>query len=250
MTVHLYVRSSFSLLDSTIRINDLVRRAKQYGYQALALTDHNVMHGAPVFLRACAREGIRPVFGLEADCMYHDEIVPFLLLAKDNIGFSALMKLSSIIASGTGYCTSEQLIESCRHCFLIVFTEGGWFESAIISEDRDEVTRRLSIMKEELPPFDVALSYMDAALWKARSGMIKRICSAMSVRTCALNRIYYLDEEDSESCRILRGIGQGRTIKDQSLPLITGRSFLNRQAMEQLYDSEDLARTDEIAAQC
>ena len=106
MSVHLYVRSSFSLLDSTIRINDLVHKAKQYGYRSLALTDHNVMHGAPVFLRACAKEGIHPVFGLEADCMYHDEIVPFLLLAKDNIGFSNLMKLSSAIASGAGHCTA------------------------------------------------------------------------------------------------------------------------------------------------
>lgn len=250
MSVHLYVRSSFSLLDSTIRINDLVHKAKQYGYRSLALTDHNVMHGAPVFLRACAKEGIHPVFGLEADCMYHDEIVPFLLLAKDNIGFSNLMKLSSAIASGAGHCTAEQLIESCRHCFLIVFSEGGWFDSAMISENREEVTRRLTIMKEELPPFDVALSYMDAALWKARNSMVKRICSALSIRTCALNLIYYLDEEDSESYRIMRGIGQGRTIKDQSLPLITGRSFLPQQAMEALYESDDLARTDEIADQC
>ena len=74
MSTHLFVRSCFSLLDSTIRIPDLPRRAKELGFDAVALTDHNVLHGAAAFAHACQREGIRPVFGLEADCLFHGKM--------------------------------------------------------------------------------------------------------------------------------------------------------------------------------
>ena len=56
MTTHLFVRSCYTLLDSTIRIPELVSTAKKYGYQSVALTDHHVMHGIARFLHECNKE--------------------------------------------------------------------------------------------------------------------------------------------------------------------------------------------------
>ena len=78
MTAHLMIRSCFTMLGSTIRIQELVSACKQAGYEAAALTDHNVMHGAAAFSHACAKEGIRPIFGLELDVLLEEETVPFL----------------------------------------------------------------------------------------------------------------------------------------------------------------------------
>lgn len=55
MTTHLFVRSCYTLLDSTIRIPELVSTAKKYGYQSVALTDHHVMHGVARFLHECKK---------------------------------------------------------------------------------------------------------------------------------------------------------------------------------------------------
>ena len=38
--VHLHCHSEYSLLDSTIRIQELCSRTKEYGMGAVALTDH------------------------------------------------------------------------------------------------------------------------------------------------------------------------------------------------------------------
>ena len=47
---HLHVHSNYSLLDSTIRIDDLVKTASNDKMSALALTDHGNMFGAFQFV--------------------------------------------------------------------------------------------------------------------------------------------------------------------------------------------------------
>ena len=250
MTAHLMVRSCYSLLASTIRIEPLVKRAAELGYHSLALTDHNVMHGVPAFSHACSQHGIHPVYGLEADCLYHEETVPFLLLAKDNIGYQNLMRLSSEICSGTNTCSTEQLIHGCEHCYLIVYGEGGWFDHELVQSDSQGILEKLQIMKQELPVFDVALSYMDASMWKTRNAELKRIASGLKIRTVALNKIYYLNEQETDAYRVLTGIRRGLTIQDKSLTKSSGRSFRSMEGMAALYDADDLKRTDEIAESC
>ena len=58
MSTHIFVRSCYSFLNSTIRIDALVHKAKKEGYRAVALTDHNVLYGAASFLQACQKENI------------------------------------------------------------------------------------------------------------------------------------------------------------------------------------------------
>jgi DNA polymerase-3 subunit alpha len=38
--VHLHVHTQYSLLDGTIRLEDLLRKAKEYQMPAIAMTDH------------------------------------------------------------------------------------------------------------------------------------------------------------------------------------------------------------------
>ena len=97
MTTHLFVRSCYTLLDSTIRIPELVSTAKKYGYQSVALTDHHVMHGVARFLHECKKEGIHPIIGLEVDVFYHEQKVPFLILSKNNKSNTHMMKRNSKI---------------------------------------------------------------------------------------------------------------------------------------------------------
>ncbi len=42
---HLHVHTEYSLLDGASRIKDLVRRTKELGMDAVAMTDHGVMYG-------------------------------------------------------------------------------------------------------------------------------------------------------------------------------------------------------------
>lgn len=250
MSVHLYTRSSFSLLQSTIRIPSLVKKAKEMGYEAVTLTDHNVMYGAASFIAECKKQNIKGIIGLEVDCFYHEEVVPFLLLCRDNQGYKDLMVLSSILSDSQHTCSLEDLQKASAHCFLIVYGEGGWFDGALVKDDANEIREKLSIMKEELGTFDVALSYNEASLWKIRNEELKRIAQSLQIKTVALNKIYYLEASDASSLKVLRGISKNLTVHDASLTEIKGRYFLSKEEMVKLYEKDDLDRSDEIASMC
>ena len=63
--VHLHVHTEYSLLDGANRIKDIVKKAKDCGMPALAITDHGVMGGCVKFYHACKDAGIKPLIGCE-----------------------------------------------------------------------------------------------------------------------------------------------------------------------------------------
>ena len=63
--VHLHVHTQYSLLDGTIRIEDLLKRAKEYQMPAVAMTDHGNVFGAIDFYQQAYRHGIKPIIGSE-----------------------------------------------------------------------------------------------------------------------------------------------------------------------------------------
>jgi DNA polymerase-3 subunit alpha len=64
--VHLHLHSEYSLVDSTIRIPDLVKAAAAAGMPALALTDEANLFALVKFYRACEGAGIKPIAGVDA----------------------------------------------------------------------------------------------------------------------------------------------------------------------------------------
>jgi error-prone DNA polymerase len=63
--VELHAHSGFSFLDGASHPEELVLRAKELGYPALALTDHNGLYGSMEFAQAAKEEGLQPITGAE-----------------------------------------------------------------------------------------------------------------------------------------------------------------------------------------
>ncbi|MCC5824389.1 MAG: DNA polymerase III subunit alpha [Phycisphaerales bacterium] len=64
--VHLHLHSEYSLLDGGNRVDKLVKRVKELGMHAVAVTDHGNMHAAVSFWETARRHGIKPILGVEA----------------------------------------------------------------------------------------------------------------------------------------------------------------------------------------
>lgn len=87
----MYVKTEYSLLQSLIRIPNYIAYAKKEQFTALSISDHN-LSGGMEFYKACQKEKIKPVIGLEITLEAHK----ILLYAKDQIGYQQLCKLSTI----------------------------------------------------------------------------------------------------------------------------------------------------------
>jgi error-prone DNA polymerase len=74
----------------------LALRAAELGYQALAITDHDGLHGAMAFAQACAAVDLRPITGVELTlargCIL-DKPCHLTLLAESERGYANLCRL-------------------------------------------------------------------------------------------------------------------------------------------------------------
>jgi DNA polymerase-3 subunit alpha len=99
--VHLHVHSEYSILDGACRIPDLVKRAAELEMPAVSLTDHGSLAGAIQLWKETRDTGVKPVIGCEVyvtdDRRAQQKGNAHLtLLARDNEGYSNLIKLSSL----------------------------------------------------------------------------------------------------------------------------------------------------------
>ncbi len=104
--VHLHLHSEYSLLDGGNKIDALLKRVKELGMDAVAVTDHGNLFGAYEFYSKAKTAKVKPILGIEAYVAIGDrkERKPtgirdggfhLVLLAENNIGWENLVKLSS-----------------------------------------------------------------------------------------------------------------------------------------------------------
>lgn len=92
--------SSFTLLESPTKVEDLAENAKKKGYSALALTDINITYGLVDFYKAAKNAGIKPLLGMQLringmidEANKYDLIV----IAQDDQGYKNILRLSSAV---------------------------------------------------------------------------------------------------------------------------------------------------------
>lgn len=96
----LHTHSDFSIFDAFATIEDKIKRAKELGYTALAMTEHGTTTGLMEFYLACHKENLKPILGYEGYFTFEPDVkggqtYHILLLAKDLVGYRNLMKLAT-----------------------------------------------------------------------------------------------------------------------------------------------------------
>lgn len=97
MLYALDVKTSYSILSSLVKIDELTKKAKELGYFSLAITDINNMFGIYEFYLSCKKTGIKPIIGMEVE----RDNDSFILLAKNNNGYKNLIKISTRASEGS-----------------------------------------------------------------------------------------------------------------------------------------------------
>lgn len=106
MKAELCIKSGYSFLSSTLKVDDIIAYAKEKKYEAIALVDHNVMYGVKEFYDKCLINDIKPIIGIELDV----EDFMICLLVKEEQGYKNIVKLSSYINSDRSiYLTIDDL---------------------------------------------------------------------------------------------------------------------------------------------
>ncbi len=86
----LHAHSNFSFLEGASHVEELVLRSRELGYEALALTDHDGLHGAMEFAQCARAWGLRPITGAEITLADGHHLT---LLCETQRGYANLCRL-------------------------------------------------------------------------------------------------------------------------------------------------------------
>src|SRR6266508_306254 len=94
----LHCHSAYSFLDGASLPEELVVRAAELGYGALALSDHDGLYGSLEFAHAAKAFGVRPITGAEITLADGSHVT---LLAESATGYANLCRLLTEAHAGT-----------------------------------------------------------------------------------------------------------------------------------------------------
>jgi error-prone DNA polymerase len=96
--VELHAHSAYSFLDGASRPEELVARAAELGYDALALTDHDGVYGSLEFAQAARQFGLRAITGAEVTLAGGNHVT---LLCESRRGYENLCRILTDAHAGT-----------------------------------------------------------------------------------------------------------------------------------------------------
>lgn len=270
--IHLHNHTHYSLLDGLTKINELVERAKSDGSNAVAITDHGVMYGVIEFYQKCRKENIKPIIGVEAYLargsrmdkntvsdeknFYH-----LLLLAKNNIGYKNLIKLTTIAHLEGFYYKpridwevltkySEGLI-ACTACLA------GEIPRLIQAEKLDRARERILEYNNLFGQGNFFLELQHHPGLDMQEEVNKKLIQfskELNIPVVATNDIHYLKKEDDEAQDILLCLQNKRKIEDTDRMCMTGVDYSMKRPSEMIEAFKDvpeaIENTVKIADMC
>ncbi|MBR3228210.1 MAG: PHP domain-containing protein, partial [Erysipelotrichaceae bacterium] len=249
MSTQLYVRSIYTLLSSMCTVQGIVKKAKAFGYAAVVLVDRNVLSGAMAFRRECEKEGIRPVYGMELDVEADERVFPVVLYARNDEGFTNLMKLSSHINTKDLKTVDPDTFRSFTPGNIVMLLSDAMPLTSALDRG-DDIRRCLDRQKEIFGErYVVGLADHDIAINARRDIRMKSILKDEGIVTVAVSRTFYPEKEDYREYEILKCIRDKRTL-DDNVYYDEGRYFLNREETEDLYDADDIRNAERLALMC
>ncbi|MGE0082982.1 MAG: DNA polymerase III subunit alpha [Desulfococcaceae bacterium] len=227
--VHLHLHTQYSLLDGAIRLDALFKRAKEYGMEAVAVTDHGTMFGTVDFYEYAKKAGIKPIIGCEcylAPRSLSEKTAEskgnhhLLLLAENMEGYRNLCKLASIAQLQGFYykpridkevlqAHSKGLIgaSACLHGEIPMLIKAGKIKEA------DEAARfYLQTFGEK--NFFLEVQHNDIPEQENVNRGLLDMSQRLSIPLIATNDCHYLDRGDVRAHDVLLCIQTGKTVND------------------------------------
>lgn len=230
--VHLHVHTEYSTLDGANRIPEIMKKAAKYEMPALAMTDHGNLYGIVEFFQQAQKHGVKPIFGCEIymspGSMHEKKQVPgrrnashLTVLAKDEVGFQNLVKLTSK-AHLEGFYYKPRVDKEC----LQEHSEGLLALSGCLASEINQhiVNDQIDFARQSVDDFinifgkdDFYLELHDHGLEQQHkcTKQLIEFSKEFDLKLVASNDVHFLNKEDHECHDVMICIGTGVHVHDE-----------------------------------
>lgn len=273
--VDLRCRSPYSILEGAMAIEDFVETAHTWDMPALALTDTNNMCGALEFAHIARNRHIQPIMGLSLsvaleknfgnrmrESMHSDRSYPdgmVVLLAQNEIGYQALMSLSSkafleIEPSEVAHVKAGILSDHAQGVIALTGGADGILNRLICEERFKEAQAWLERLKDTYPDrLYVELQRHNLKHEIVAEKYLVEWAYQYSLPLVATNEPYFLKPDMYHAHDALLAIAEGSYIQeDRRRKVSPEHYFKSPEKMQALFADvpEAIEQTIQIAQRC
>ena len=238
----LQVFSSYSLLKSTIRLNEYVTTGKLLGYKQLALTDDGVLHGAVEFYERCIQNGIQPILGCTFEVAWKSDASRkemLVVYAKGAKGYESLLKLSTLYQQGLTW-TKEMTEWIATHSEDVKIVVPPMDSEWVAAHSKGRLEAVLGAVKEEFPDVEIAVGITREMVERGEFDTMREGIEAAGVIPVAFSVSRYLNTTDYFPWKVLQAIRLGETLSftqedatgSESLPEATSMTKVFQTAVD------------------
>lgn len=260
--VRLHGHTGYSLLDGTIKVNQLVNKTEY----ACSITDHGVMYGVIEFYKAMKEQHKKPIIGFEA---YTEDYKTgeqskrhLILIAKNDKGYENLVKLCSLGQQNVGgsfpykpIIKYEWLKKYHKGIICTSACMGGEIPKAIRKNDLDlayEIATNYKNIFGKDFYIEIQRHYMDNE--KEINDALIKIAHDLDIKLIATDDAHYLNADDNKVHEVHLCNQVKKTMSDPKRFKFEGRDYFvhTTEQMEEKFNDipEALYNTLEIMDKC
>src|SRR5437660_1336041 len=230
--VHLHLHTEYSLLDGSIRMKELMKKAAEFKMPAVAITDHGNLFGAIEFYQEAQRASVKPIIGCEAyiapgshkdrpasrrDAAYH-----ITLLAENDTGYRNLVKLVTAgHLDGFHYAPRiDKELLAARSSGLIGLSGclAGEVNSAIQANNIEKAKQSAAQYRDIFGAQNFFIELHDHGIEEQRkcNSVLPKIARDLGIGLVAANDVHFLRRSDHQAHDVMLCIGTGKMVQDET----------------------------------
>jgi len=251
--VHLHVHTQYSLLESSLRIDEALEKAKEYNQPALAMTDHGNMFGAIEFYLTAKKMGVKPIIGCEVYIAPESRLIKgggpsarnfnpqslgrLVLLAQNKEGYHNLCQLVSLgYTEGFYYkprVDYEILEKFSQNLIALTSSPHGDVPATFTQHGAEKALEKIKFYKKIFNDrFYLEIQRNGSPAWNALEPFLIEAGKLTHTPIVATNDIHYLNRDESFAHEILMGIQSAKSLLDDKRPKMPSDQFYFRSSEE------------------
>ena len=263
--VHLRSHTEFSVVDGTLRIDELVDAAAGDGQAALAITDLSNLFGGVKFYKEARKAGVKPVLGadvwLEPDTAAGEKMPSrLLLLAQNRNGYLNLCEILSRawiqdVQQGRAWVRWESLASLGSDLIVLSGADLGAVGQALLANDTDRakaIARRLADLFPQRFYIELQRAGLPGHEPHVRAAV--PLAAELGLPVVATHPLQFQTPEDFEAHEARTCIAEGETLTNprRVKKFTRDQHFKTQAEMEALFADVPTAirNTVEIAKRC
>src|SRR5205814_3673424 len=266
--VHLHLHTEYSLLDGTVRMWELMKKAVEMEMPAIAITDHGNMFGAIDFYQIANANGIKPIIGCEAyitagsykdKALGRDSIFHLTVLAENETGYRNLVKRVSA-AHLDGFYHRPRIDKEllAAHSAGLIGLSGclaSEVNSAIQANNIEKAKASAAEYRDILGTENFFMELHDHGMEAQHkcNRALPQIARDLGIGLVAANDVHFLRRSDHEAHDVMLCIGTGKMVQDENrMRYMPELYFKSPAEMREVFGDfpEAITNTLEIGERC